>query len=180
MRTIDTHYGPDHRIGRPAECPGCGAAASSTAPFSGDCITVTVSFECGAEVRWRSVGHESGGYSEILVEVRTCQPGLAAVLAKARGACPDLRLGQLVWSAAWLAREQRSGSAPPDDPNLVFYIDDEALAHGLDSIARGSSLPGDEASRTAERIKSYLTRKTGSSLDGEAVDHVARIIRGGA
>lgn len=88
-----------------------------------------------------------------------------------------MRLGQLVWSAARLAREQRSGSAPPDDPNIVFYIDDESLADGLDSIIRGSSLPGDEASRLAEKIGSYLTRKAGASLDGETVDHVARLIR---
>lgn len=185
MRIIDIH---DGRI--PTECPGCGAEKTLLAtagacneagcvPNEGDDMAVDISFACGAKVRWRSAGcsgPEGGGHFESLVELVTCPPGLSAILVKAREAHPELRLGQLVWSAAWLAWERRSGSAPPDDPNLVFYIDDEALAY-LDSITRGSSLPGDEATRTAGRIGSYLTRKAGASLDGEMVDHIARLIR---
>lgn len=185
MRTIDTHDGPDRRIAEPTECPGCGAEKTRRAGAKDDDMAIDVSFACGAKVRWRSVGHAVGGasgYSESLAELRTCPPGLSAVLAKARADHPELRMGQLVWTAAHLARKELDAGNPrvgATDDAKVFYIDDETMAMGLSMVSRDHELPGDGASQMAERIKSYLVRKVGASLDGETTDHIARLIREG-
>ncbi len=120
-------------------------------------------------------------YCESLTEMKICPQGLATAIAKARAAHPELRLGQVVWIAASMARRERAcltGHAFKPDSSLVFCVDDDTLAVGLDMMMGDIHLPSDEATQVAEGIKSYLTRKTGLSLDGEAVSHIAKLIRG--
>ncbi len=81
-----------------------------------------------------------------------------------------------MWTAAWMAMRD-CGHVSGNDMNIIFYIDDQSLARGLGEMAREKSLPGDRVSQLAERIGSYLARKVGASLDGETVDHVAKMIR---
>lgn len=102
---------------------------------------------------------------------------LAKVLVAAMEAHPCLRIGQLVWNAAFMARKQSEICSREGNDANVFYITDEALAEGLDMIAREKSLPGDKATQLAEMIKSYLTRKTGVMLDDETMDHISKLIR---
>lgn len=101
---------------------------------------------------------------------------LHEALAKAHNAHPLLRLGQLVVAA--------SAKAAPETP--AFYIPDDELMIGLgimvdgmpDNAAKRMSddMP-DDAAKRASRIRSYLARKVGASLDGETVDDIAQIIR---
>jgi len=142
MRTIDSHYGPDHRIGSPTECPACAAAKRRERDVDGDPMSRDVEFACGAVVRWRSAASfecSSGTqWCESLLEARACPSLLTALLADARRRCPNLRLGQLVEVAA--------GKAAPGVP--VFYVDDDALADGLkEMVGELADEPGRAAAR---------------------------------
>lgn len=98
---------------------------------------------------------------------------LHEALAKAHNAHPLLRLGQLVVVA--------TAKAAPETP--AFYVPDGELAIGLGIMVDGmpddaaKRMP-DDAAKRATRIRSYLARKVGASLDGETVDEIAQIIRG--
>lgn len=115
-------------------------------------------------------------FRDEMTQESSSRANLHSLIALAMAAHPCLRMGQLVWTAAFMARKQAKICSEGDGAN-VFYITDEAMAEGLNAMAREKSLPGDKVTQLAEKIKSYLTRKIGASLDGETMDHISKLIR---